>query len=329
MTLILIEGADCAGKSTLAGRVVDLLRRTYPGEHVEYRHCGSPTQHPLDEYVAPLLNYRPATGQHVVYDRHYVGELVYPSIVDRPSAMTSAVRTYVELFLVSRGATLVYCTATDRHLIDCGVARGDAVDDLINVPATVRAFDREVTRSTLARLTVDATPPPSSYLDDLASEVVDLAVGNDALTHDLNAFTTYVGPRRPGLLLVGDRRGTPSHDVAEFGDWPAFAPFASTSGRYLLDTLTSVDLRVATHGVQLSTIGLVNANDVDDVRALYDTLGRPSVVALGRNAQRRLADVDVPHRSAAHPQYSRRFLHHRRDAYLCQLLDVARSEAIA
>lgn len=319
MTLTIIEGPDCAGKSTLAGRVVDLLRRTYPGEHVEYRHCGVPTQHPLDEYVAPLLDYRPGTGRHVVCDRWHVGETVYPAVLDRPTDMTDAVRTYVEAFLRSRGARLIYCQASYSHLVDCGVARDDPADEVERVPAVRAAFNHAVARTSLPTHVVDATRP-TGYLDELALKVVAFASHTASTSEVLSAFRTYVGPPRPLLLLVGDRRGTPSHDLAEFGDWPAFAPRAGTSGDYLLRTLTLEELRVARHGLTLGDVGLANACDVDDVHALWLALDRPSVVGLGNNAQRALRALGVPHREARHPQYVRRFTHHERANYLRTLV---------
>ena len=325
MTLTLIEGPDCAGKSTLAGRVVDLLRRTYPGEHVEYRHCGVPTQHPLDEYVAPLLDYRPGTGRHVVCDRWHVGETVYPVVLDRPTDMTDAVRAYVEAFLRSRGASLVYCTSSVEHLTACGVARDDPVDEVERVTVTKLAFDRTVATSSLPTFTVDATIPTSSHLEALTHEVVGRAAYDASRTESLSPFRTYVGPPRPHLLLVGDRRGTPSHDLAEFGDWPAFTPRAGTSGDYLLRTLTSDELRVSTHGLRVRDVGLANACDVDDVHALWLALDRPEVVGLGNNAQRALRAFDVPHREVRHPQWQRRFAHHDRVSYLRTLLPSTRS----
>ena len=325
MTLTIIEGPDCAGKSTLAGRVVDLLRRTYPGEHVEYRHCGVPTQHPLDEYVAPLLDYRPGTGRHVVCDRWHVGETVYPAVLDRPTDMTNAVRAYVEAFLRSRGARLIYCQASYQHLVDCGIARDDPVDEVERVPAVRAAFDRAVAQTSLRTSAVDATRPIPGYLDDVARQVVAYGSHAAAQAEVLNAFRTYVGSPRPRLLLVGDRRGTPSHDLAEFGDWPAFVPRAGTSGDYLLRTLTLDELRVHRHGLTIGDVGFANACDVDDVHALWLTLGRPSVVGLGNNAQRALRELKVPYREARHPQYVRRFTHHDRVNYLQTLLPSTRS----
>lgn len=325
MTLLILEGADCSGKSTLAGHVVDVLRATYPTEHVTYHHAGPPTQHPLDEYVAPLLDYRPGTGQHVVCDRWHVGESVYPDLVNRLSDMTPAVRTYVELFLRSRGAVLVHLDASARYLTDCGWARGDDERELDRIESTVSRFHRVVASSLLPRRLLDverSIDPRRTALD-----LVAWASYHASLAEDLNSLRTYVGPPRPRLLLIGDRRGTPSHDLAEFGGWPAFVPRTGTSGRYLLETLTSEPLRVPTHGLTLGEVGLINACDVDDVALAYETLGRPFTVGLGRNAQRVLRALGLPHQLTPHPQHQRRFKHHDRSDYLRALISLPQAVA--
>jgi hypothetical protein len=62
-------------------------------------------------------------------------------------------------------------------------------------------------------------------------------------------------------------------------------------------------------------IGLANANDVDDIRKLYDILGHPKVIALGRNAAGSLHHEEIPHAVVPHPQFVRRFYHREAAAY--------------
>jgi len=324
LTLILLDGQDCSGKSTFAGRLIAALRHGEPNADVRYLHSGPPVDHPLTEYVEPLLDYRPGTGVHYVIDRWHVGESVYPDLLGRHTDMTEDVRLYVELFLRSRGAQLVYCTANPDWLETCGRARGDDQLDLDRVRPTRVAFDRAVARSLLPVVTVDVSDPGRSNYAATVANVVDVAGRRDRDARPLNPYVTYVGPPRPSLLLAGDRRGTPSHDVREFGSWPAFSPVPGTSGAYLLTTLVMNELTVAQHGVTLRDVGVVNACDVDDVGALWKVLDRPDVVGLGINAQRALRRVHVPNRKVAHPQYQRRFRHHDRRAYLESLLNVQR-----
>jgi hypothetical protein len=313
--LIILEGPDCAGKTTFAERLAVAIQHAEPDSDVTLFHRGPPQVHPLDEYVAPLLDYRPGTNRHVVCDRWHVGESIYPALFDRHTDMTADVELYVELFLRSRGALLVYCDATDEHLTACGVARGANATafDAIATDAA-RLYRRYVTRTLLPSLTVNVSDPTRVGDADVA-DVVDFAIDEEYLAEPLNPFTTYIGPHRPQLLLFGDRRGPASVDLSHYAQWPAFVPRPSTSGCWLLTTLLIDELRVPSHRLLLNQVGIANACDVDDPFELWSTLGKPETIALGTHAHRMLDDLGVAHRHIAHPQYYRRFKHNDRRDY--------------
>jgi hypothetical protein len=84
--------------------------------------------------------------------------------------------------------------------------------------------------------------------------------------------------------------------------------------------LTREPLRVAEHGTLLSTIGIVNANDVDDVTEVWEAVGRPRVVALGVAAAGTLRTRGISFTRVPHPQYWRRFRHHEPEVYLRRIL---------
>lgn len=316
--LIILEGPDCAGKTTFAERITAAIKHAEPDGDVTLFHRGPPQVHPLDEYVTPLLDYRPGIGRHVVCDRWHVGELIYPQLVERHTDMTTDVELYVEKFLQSRGALLVYCDATDDHLNACYDAR--------TATTTATAFDRVATaartlyrryvtsRTQLPTLTVDVSNP-ERVTDADVEHVLALANDDDWHAEDLNPFTTYVGPSRPSLLLFGDRRGPASVDLSHYAQWPAFVPRPSTSGSWLFTTMTIEQLRVPAHRLLLNQIGIANACDVDDPFELWTTLGKPETVALGINAHRALRTAGVDYRRVPHPQYYRRFKHNDRRQY--------------
>lgn len=298
--LIIVDGPDCSRKSTLTRLLARYLHGRSDADALDIIHRGPPSTHPLDEYVTPLLDYRPNVGRHVICDRWHLGELVYPGVIGRPTHLDDAVFRYVELFLQSRGAVLVVITPDEDELRDCLTRRGDDPIELTRVSAIREGFLTAATRSSLPLIwlkdeTVDA---------DLISPIVE---AGDSHAHDateLLRFTTYVGPRWPRLLLVGDVRAT----GATPGDLrPAFMPYGATSGHYLLTALDPQPLGV----------GIMNACDVDEVDLAHVTLGRPTTVALGRNAQRVAAWAD---RRAPHPQWARRFRYHERELYRSQLL---------
>lgn len=319
--LIILEGADCAGKSTLAERLARALDRS-PYRTVDSSltmiHKGPPTRHPLDEYAEPLLGYRTGRDQHVICDRWHIGETVYPTVLSRPSQLDSAVDAWLELFLLSRGALLVHVRQSDDYLRDCGRHRGDQTQDIDRVAETTALFESYVASSLLPTVSLDYGDVDDADVRQLVEQAALLEYRAwPALTS-----TTYVGAWRPSLLLVGDRRGV-TGDPRDHGDWPAFAPFPGTSGHYLFQTLTDRPLTVARDGHALSSIAVVNANDVDDVVEVWRAAERPPVVALGALAANRLLELGVPHRTVSHPQFRRRFRHHERDVYLTQLLDTS------
>jgi hypothetical protein len=312
--LIIVEGADGTYKSTLVRQLADVVTTaTSPfGDSVTVRHCGPlPTDvHPLDAYVKPLLRHRPGTGQHVIYDRHYVGEWIYPGVFDRPSRADTATWRYVEMFLASRGALLVHADPPDE-VIRANVARRG--DDLVSPDDAVNAAQRfrsRIGQSQLPRLTYADINDPL-----LITSVIGRARELDDHAAVLNPFTTYVGPPRPRYLLLGDVRHALRNRVGceHVGDstryGAAFGPYPGTSGHFLLEHLSPL-LFPAGRPV----LGIANACDVDDVAKLRRALGNPNVAALGRNAHRRLLNTitgpdDALFGAAPHPQWVRRFAH--------------------
>jgi len=315
--LIIIEGPDCSRKSTLAGLLRQEIDRRTRDEYVTLLHAGPPTQHPLDEYVTPLLTYRPETSRHVICDRWHLGELVYPSVFGRSSQCDDAVFRYVELFLQSRGAYLVVVTPEVDELRECLERRGDEPGELDRVESVRDGFIRVATHTTL----------PMTWLKDETLTVdVTWSIINDASAaalgaHSLNNFTTYVGPRYPRRLLVGDVRktGTDPDDLR-----PAFMPYPATSGHYLMRALSDASA---------DAVGVVNGCDVDDALQVWLTLNQPQLVTLGRNAQRVTRawfnhvrrdgqyplPIEVPH-----PQWQRRFDHHNLANYRSLMMGLPR-----
>lgn len=299
--LIILEGPDCAGKTTLAMRLETAIRRRYPAsDEILHLTSGPPERHPLDEYVVPLLGYRPMSGTHVICDRLHLGERVYPQVFGRSSEMNHAVFMHTESFLQSRGALVIYVMPPVATLVHRMQLRGD---DLVRPEqlAAIRAGFVKTTRETVL---------PHLITDD--GEVIDATLERARLIEvgaaPLNPFVTYTGPPHPFRLLLGDVRG-PAFRTDDPIDKirPAFMPYRSMSGAYLWKTLG----RSENTGLRAGNIGVANACDVDDPRELWHVLGRPQVVTLGRNAARAFSGAH----EAPHPQWVRRFHHNRVDDY--------------
>jgi hypothetical protein len=310
--LVIFEGCDGTGKSTLAAEVADLIQRRHRGDEVEVRHCGPlPTGvHPLDAYERPLYDYRPGTGRHVIYDRHWLGEWIYPQVLGRPSVANSQTHLHIQMFLRSRGAVLVHTDPPVHEVERNLVARGDDLLTQLQVNRVMADYRLLVRNVGLPKVVL------STYgVLDAAEKIVGMAETHERLTKRLNPFVTYIGPPTPEYLLLGDVRHPLSKvDLSELSTGatesygPAFGPYPGTSGEYLFDTVVRANYT--------ESIGVANACDVDDIIRLRDVLGHPRTVALGARAHKALrASTGVSFAAAPHPQYWRRFHHHHRVEY--------------
>jgi thymidylate kinase len=285
--LIILEGPDGAGKSTLTRELAEYVHARVPSDVVKVTHKGPPQLSSLAEYEGPLLRYRPNVGKHIICDRWHIGELIYPYVLNRKSDMDDVVFEHIELFLKARGALLVHVTAP-LDVLDARIrANGDELITPGMIPVIVARY-KAIFEITTKLAPIESISPQN---------IVETASMLDEAYVRLNSFTTYVGPRYPDLLLFGDRRNVPVEQVQVPS--PAFMPYPNTSGHFLLRALHD-------RTKELPRFGLANACDVDDPRALWEALDEPKTVALGKNADSKL---DFPHTTVDHPQYVRRFHH--------------------
>lgn len=293
-------------KSTLVNQLAEVVARLCPGDEVDVRHAGVPTGHPLDEYVVPLLDYRPNHGRHVICDRWHLGEAVYPAIMGRDTRFEPGVQAHTELFLRSRGALLVHVDASEDNVRDCLRDRGDDYVSSDQASVILQEFRTRAAASLLPTLVVQGFEVTESDV----GAIVKRALALDVIVRALEPFATYVGSRRPSTLLLGDVRH--GHIKGEPNLLPAFMPYGATSGHYLLTQL------VARYGYQsLKNVGIANACDDDDHEALWTLLGKPETIALGRRSSKRTPWAT---RSVPHPQWVRRFNHGEGARYAKEVL---------
>lgn len=293
--LIILEGPDGAGKSSLAQQIHELLVKRYPVDKVEIWKKGPPSSHPLNEYEWPLLDYRPNTGHHLILDRWHVGEWIYPSFLGRDTLADVATWRHIEMFLEAKGAVLCHVSMPPDALQGILTRRGDELIAPSQIPALVQAYGLQLSTSRLPQ--VVTIRPDRAFVT--AQRLIGKARIQEQRYERMARYTTPIGHYRPAVLFLGDvRNRIEDRDPRT----PVFMPYRDTSGHFLLSQATSLFKGAA----------IANACDVDDVHELWEDLCKPQVVAMGRNAWGCTKNipgvVGIPH-----PQYIRRF-HNRAGA---------------
>lgn len=321
--LVILEGPDGAGKSTLAAQLAEEISRR-DGVKPDLMHARPPTRHPLDEYETPLFGYRPGTQRHIICDRWHWGEGIYPLVLRRKTQYDRAVRRHVELFLRSRGALVVYLSEPVSLLRERISVRGDDLVLPQHISRLALEYQQVARTSLLPVIWRSQHGPHNVELTDYVypnvsvEQIVDTAIEYERMCTKLNWFVTYVGPPRPNYLVLGERRNERGSTV----DSPAFGPYPATSGHYLLSHMTNV-----------RSVGLANACDVDDWASLHAVLGHPKILTLGQLARKRLLEdhrrTGYPRRfgSVPHPQFVRRF-HHAAGRHYGQMILAAMTEEV-
>jgi adenylate kinase family enzyme len=304
--LIILEGPPGVGKSSLAEALTAEIIRRHPRDTVEILRPGIPRVHPLDAYVMPLLDYRPRfrhdddrelipqRRRHIICDGWHTSEAVYAEVFGRATGMTPAVYRYIEMFLVSRGAHLVSLRQDSDVLVDKALARGYGSPD--SVTAAYRTMIK-FQEAHAASVLYGGEPFHHADSASLVTDTVLCAEGIERITASTESFTTYLGPRDPGVLILGNARGP----GIRHPDVPAFMPYPSTCGLFLMEALLAWDVHPA-----LGHVAVANAGDVDSLADMLSYTSPTNIVALGRNAYEAAARFHPQVWKIEHPTMARR-----------------------
>jgi hypothetical protein len=294
-----IEGTDGTGKTTMANAVRDELAARFGSATLIHR--GPPEKSVLEEYATDVEG---RENEHLVFDRWHLGSCVYAPLYRGTGPygeLGSGGFRWVEKFLQARGAKfyvvdLPYPTVKRRL-----ETRGEDYLQSHHVEGVLERF-RIVNDMSVLTESLFTPPTELDCVPAAAKVIVDDALQYAAGAAELRAFPSYVGGPYPSVLLVGEKRG----GKPPFESQACFMPLKNKSGEYLWECLPEGFWQ---------GVGVANACEGDDIAKLWETLDSPPVVALGKEASKRLYDLDIDHAGVPHPQRVKRFHNRLQEEY--------------
>lgn len=112
--IIILEGPDGSGKTTLANKLTEDLG-------VTRYHVG----HVPGKQFLRYLNIALDGPKHVVFDRFHISEMVYSTLFRESPSLSIHQFFALEEVLTDMDARLIHCTATNGTLVERHLARGD------------------------------------------------------------------------------------------------------------------------------------------------------------------------------------------------------------
>lgn len=207
--LIILEGVDGAGKSTLAAAIKRELEKSHADDTVEYIHASQIKGTVYEEYVERIADYAPGTGRHLILDRWHVGERIYGPLYRNSSGYDDASGSYkwIELFLASKGARLWNITQTLEVLQERLAARGEDYLENRHVDLVREQFS---TFSKQSAIFAGEISPNEETVYDLAAHIIVDAeyAENRAVSLKSHGVTSYMGQTftDPQTILVIDNK---------------------------------------------------------------------------------------------------------------------------
>lgn len=282
--IIILEGCDGSGKTTLAKHLVEKYG-------LEYRHEGPPPPdvHPLQYYGAIL---DAARGKNVVFDRFALGERVYGPVLRGGTRLGKPEWRVFERLMRAVGAVQIICVVPyEVAHQNWSSGRPELFHDEEKFKQTYDMFEAFAKVGMWRNM----------WRYDYTSGGLWMLSGLDA-----NAPTLppgLIGAPNPNYLFVGDKGSDPlskTTDLAFFG--------TEGSSGYLTYILDQV-------GVSEHECAFVNATRWDG-QVLPWVIPAKKTIALGTHAVTECRRRFLAHEAIPHPQYWKRFHAHDPAGYV-------------
>jgi hypothetical protein len=320
--LILLEGGDCSGKSTLAKAIASRWlakladgSASSPASLIHKGPPDPPDRCPYQEYegyldgnAARLMD----SGELTIFDRWHAGEQPYGTLLRGKSRLGDAGMLHIEMALSSLGAEKVICSPPLSVVRQYFAERGDDLVRASQLPAIHAWYASHAARyGYMVRSTDEGQ-------EQFISELLESAARKSTRARQAAKATagTYTGSLTPSCIVAGDQLGG---DPETAGDprrafSRPFTPSTSfTSGEWLMSAICKAGL--------YGNLGLVNVNHpgVDMPWLAKVVFPDARWVALGANASKELKSHGIQHTRVAHPSWAKRFRHDSHDEYAAEL----------
>ena len=284
--LLLVDGPDGAGKSTLIRQLEELYPGLSTSHHGPYKGASG-----RELASAVMSSMRPAfAGNPTAIDRCWISEPIYANIFRKQeSRLTGPLVRMLERAALSCSGIIILCLPPFWKCQEAFLSGREEM--MSSVEDLRRVYD--------------------SYAVGFKTnlKVVKYDYTTDSLAH---LVSQLVPNYKPKITLIGDRPNTKTHAQQQY-----HVPFITFSGRGCSEWLAE---QLELSGVPEGALSWLNAYDDAGLPTSPDKLlPGTRVVALGRNAQQWCADHGIMHVHCPHPQVHKRF-HHEKPYPLVNIL---------
>ena len=289
--LIILEGPDCSGKSTLAKALADRLLYHTLMHHGPYPRL---TSQQLPRFYAEGMATSLQRWHGLVMDRSWLSEQVYGPIYRGADRLATFQRRHLERIALRLGAVVVLCLPPWADVRDQWARRkglDPKAEMLDNEDQLRRIYD--------AYHALETDLPVVHYDYTIHGRDVSKVLGQvDRRSTGLHPWLApSVGSTDSKVILVGEKPSDHT-DADTLMQWPFSSFSRQGSSAWLTEMLHA-------NGILETDLLWLNAGTgfVTPLERLY---ARP-VIALGNEASKELARHHISHETVAHPQHHKRF----------------------
>lgn len=172
MAIIIIEGENKTGKSTLAKH----LSETY--EYIHH-HCSQPEGDPYIEYL-DILDMVKETGESYVLDRYCYGEFVYGPIYRGKSGLEIVQLLDIERILMTEfNSVLIHCHDTFENIEERFISENEESATVDKIEETLDRFEHIINLSSLIKFEHRMNSELDLFKDYAIDNIVEELLGMD------------------------------------------------------------------------------------------------------------------------------------------------------